>query len=153
MFARRQPKLGVFSTSLPLFLQESSFKKRNQAPLFLCLIGRAVCDGREADLYETPARQPLHAGPGLFKDLFIRALPLHSLWFWMVFISTLIFPQLGLCVNSDPSTLLFWNFFHCTFTKQPALLWAPNPIALNYSLLYTFVRQNRNISLQNLILL
>lgn len=30
MFARRQPKLGVFSTSLPLFLQESSFKKKKK---------------------------------------------------------------------------------------------------------------------------
>lgn len=34
MFARRQPKLGVFSTSLPLFLQESSFKKEKSGSSF-----------------------------------------------------------------------------------------------------------------------
>lgn len=47
--------------------------------LFLCLTGGAVRDGREADLYEAPARQPLHAGAGLLKDLLIGALPLQCL--------------------------------------------------------------------------
>lgn len=47
--------------------------------LFLCLTGGAVRDGREADLYEAPARQPLHAGAGLFKDLLVGALPLQRL--------------------------------------------------------------------------
>lgn len=69
---------GYLARAFPFSFRSLALKK-NQAPLFLCLIGRAVCDGREADLYETPARQPLHAGPGLFKDLFIRALPLHDL--------------------------------------------------------------------------
>lgn len=52
--------------------------KRPSAP-FLCLPGGAVRDGREADLYEAPARQPLHAGAGLFQDLLVGALPLHRL--------------------------------------------------------------------------
>ncbi len=65
---------------LSLFSFRVSFNLvKNWIIFFLCLIGRAVCDGREADLYEAQARQPLHAGPGLFKDLFLRAVPLHSL--------------------------------------------------------------------------
>lgn len=43
------------------------------------LTGRAVRDGREADLHEAAAGEPLHADPRLFQDLLLRAVSLHSL--------------------------------------------------------------------------
>lgn len=43
------------------------------------LTGGDVCDGRKANLHEASARQPLHAGPGLFPDLLVGAVRLHSL--------------------------------------------------------------------------
>lgn len=99
----------------------SLFKHR--PPLFLCLTGRAVRDGREADLYEAPAGQPLHAGAGLLKDLLIRALPLHRLWFWMVFASTLTFPETE-CIEWISDSILnlnhdlFFFFFACLPNSQ-----------------------------------
>lgn len=45
----------------------------------VCVKGRAVCHGREADLYEAQAGKPLHAGPGLFQDLFLGAVRLQLL--------------------------------------------------------------------------
>ena len=86
----------------PVSLSQTLFHTcENPELVFPCLTGGAVCDGREADLHEAPARQPLHAGPGLFQDLFLRAVPLHSLWFWMVMTPSLSFPpRLGPNCNS-----------------------------------------------------
>ena len=101
--------------SVTLVSLQGVFQSCEKLYFFLSLIGRAVCDGREADLYEAQARQPLHVGARLFEDLFLWALPLHSLWFWMVMTSFLSFP------NRDYNVLLSWvilNFLHYMFTKQ-----------------------------------
>lgn len=56
-----------------------TFEQAKLLKILLCLIGRSVRDGREADLHEAQARQPLHAGTRLFQNLLLRAMPLHSL--------------------------------------------------------------------------
>lgn len=146
---------GIFAWTkvlMSLFFFQTLFLSCEQLHhIFLCSIGRALCDGWEANLYEAPARQPLHAGSGLFKDLFIRAMPLHSVRFWMVMTSPLRFLSWDYTVRILSSVILY--FFHYLFTRKPLFFEHLNSIALNYSCLYRFVIRNRCISLQNFICL
>lgn len=78
-----------------------------------------MCDGREADLYEAQARKSLYVGPGLFQDLFLGALSLHQLWFWMV----LTFPFITETKLKLP--LPRKCFSHCHFAQKTNKLWNP----------------------------
>ena len=132
MFARCHCKHSTpawcMSRNLSLCLSKSYIM------FFFAFTGRALRDGREADLYEAAARKPLHAGPGLFKDLFVRAVCLHCLRFWMVMTSLIRFPGWDYTVTLNFLSSVILNFFHYMFTKQPPLLlWTSNSIALNYS--------------------
>ena len=145
------------SFSLPLLFSFPEFSvclSKSYIMFFFAFTGRALRDGREADLYEAAARKPLHAGPGLFKDLFVRAVCLHCLRFWMVMTSLIRFPGWDYTVTLNFLSSVILNFFHYMFTKQPPpLLWTFNSIPHNFSCVLTFVNKNTSISLQNFICL